>query len=71
MGRSDCSLLSTLPQTVSHRLGLLQLLDALHQDRHYATVSSSISDSKLHMALVGRIPVRRWLLRGWYSDGNF
>lgn len=70
MGRPSCYVLSTLSQAVPHRLGLLQLFDALHQDRHYVTISSPVPDPKFHVALVGRLSVRCWLFRGWYPDGN-
>jgi hypothetical protein len=71
MGRPSCYVLSTLSQAVPHRLGLLQLFNALHQDRHHVTVSPSVPDPEFHVALVGRLPVCRWLLRGWYPDRNF
>lgn len=70
VGRPDCSVLSSFPQDVPHRLGLLQFLDVVDQSRHHVVVSSPIPDSKFYMALVGRLSVRRWVFRGWYLDGN-
>lgn len=71
MGRPDCSVLSSFPQDVPYRIGLLQFLDALDQSRHHVVISSFVPDSKLCMALVGRLSVRRWVFCGWYLDGNF
>jgi hypothetical protein len=71
MGRPCCSVLSTLSQSVPHRIGFLQLLDAFHQNRYHVTISPSVSNSELYVALVGRLFVRRWLFCGWYLNRDF
>lgn len=70
MGRPSGSILSTLPQVIPHRLGLLQLLNAFHQSRHHVAVPSPVPHPELHVALVGCLLVCRRVFCGWYSYGD-